>query len=553
LRLWCVFGTLVVLKLVLVSHEEVVTKWVDDSGFAQSAGRLYWLTPYGQYTHVRQPVYPLFLSATTALGIPTRLAAEGLWIAACAVLMRALHACGLRPIAAMAAAALCLLLPTTFMMFDRLFQDNLYATVLIAFLPSLGAAMTSPQASGRWRWGAVAAVTGAVAANTRPESVLIYVSLAGALGTIGCLWWMRRSDRALAWRRMLAAFLLPLAATLALTHAIKLTNYLTIGAYVTQDLTLPGMTRLYDALLAIPPKDPYVLVPIKRDVRELAYRASPTFATLEPFLDGAQRSIEFQQPVMGSMDVKDEYGAWTVWALRDAAWNSHPGGFASAGEIDRFYRQCASELRQAMKEGRLESRSVPISFVAPEWRQMLPCFPDAVRRMWMLVHDQRYSRPVSKVMAGWWRQNYDAVAGRRITMSQITRRQPVAGASWLESPMTDRFDRLKTKFGRGYCTIMSIALVLAIVGLPLGAFAAYRRWIGDGIVVLGVLFVTATIARMSLFALMDASGIPVETRYIFPLEPMLLVMGVIGAACISVVAMRARRPSPNPPQVAAQR
>src|SRR5205823_3068502 len=115
---WWLFGAAVLAKLILVSHEEISPHWVDDSGFAQSAARLYWLAPYSQYGYVRQPIYPLYLAATTLLGIPARLASELLWIGACAILVRASRACGMRPLPALVGGVLCLLLPATLTQFD---------------------------------------------------------------------------------------------------------------------------------------------------------------------------------------------------------------------------------------------------------------------------------------------------------------------------------------------------------------------------------------------------------------------------------------------------
>lgn len=545
------FVALALAKLVLVSHHEILVWGFDDAGFAHAGAAGYWGQPYGQYSHTRQPVYPLFLAWSRDLGVPARLAIELVWIGACWALVRAVRACGGNPLVALAAGALSLFHPWTIVWFDRLAQDNLYAPLVLVFLSSVAACISEADKKRAWRWGLLAAVSGALGANTRPEAMLLYGTLAvGAVLSLS-LWSLRLHDRRTARRNLLAAFLVPLLAMQGLTLYLTHENRRHIGVAVTTDFMLPGIKRLYSALLAIPPdpNGPGALpggghdprLPITRDVRDKAYAVSPTFATLRPWLDGDRRMKKFARGCFNQTGVQGEFGAWTVWALREAAWKSRRSqtrkGWNSARELSEFYGRAADEIRAAMADGRLESRAAPVPFMPPEWRAIAVRWPRSLRASWSLMADVPYQRMFSPDGAARLKPEFDALALRR-TMPATLADDPkaiVPRSAWFTPERVGRFDRFAESLARAYRPVFTVSLWAALAGVAVGwgGLLVRRGRLARGVLrarwyTLTAVFGTALVARLLFISLLDVTGLPVLERYLIGCGPMVFVLGLMG-------------------------
>ncbi len=545
------FVALALFKLALVSHHEILVWGFDDAGYARAGEVGYWGEPYGQYTHTRQPVYPLFLTYSRDLGVPARLAIELVWIGACWVLVRAVRVCGANPLVALGAGALALFHPWTIIWFDRLSQDNLYAPLVIAFLASIAACIVEPVKKRAWRWGALVAASGALAANTRPEAILLYGTLALSVVISLSLWACRLSDRRTVRRDLLAAFLVPLLAMQGLTLYLAHENKRHIGVAVTTDFMLPGIKRLYSALLAIPPEpdapgslpggghDPRL--PITRDVREKAYAVSPTLATLRPWLDGEKRMKEFARGCFKQTGVSDEFGAWTVWALRKAAWKSRRaqvrGGWHSARELSDFYGRAADEVRAAMADGRLRRRAVPVPFMPPEWGTILTRWPRSLRATWALMADLPYQRMYSQKGAVRMTRMFNAVALRRTVPATLAEGPDavVRGSAWFSPERVEASDRFGTELAGVYRPIVRTSLWTALAGVLVGWGGLFIRSgrLARGVLrarwyVLTAILGTALLARVLLISLLDVTGLPVLERYLIVCGPLLTALGLMG-------------------------
>jgi len=397
-----VFASALVVKLALVWGEGIRPVGFDATSFANSARHWYWGLGYGRYNYIRQPVYPLFVALTSAIGLPTRVAIELAWFAGAVVMYGALRACGLLRVLAGAAAIAMVFHPWTWAWFNHLLQDTLYAPLAVGFVCALAGAACAADGKTAWRWGGLAAGLGALASCTRPESVVLFGSVAVA-ATMVML--PRVRTRAL-WReglrRLLPVAAAPVVAIVVFSGAIRAANYATIGSAVTTDLLLPGQRDMYSALLAIEPDDGDPRLPIPRDVRERAYAASPTFARLRPFLDGEgrpERMDAFQKYARHLTRAEGEFSGWTIWALRDAAWSAAGGeaeSFRSAAELDAFFKAAAVELRAAAADGRLQTRRVLIPFVPPEWGRIAQLAPTTLERCWEMIARAKYRPYVRK-------------------------------------------------------------------------------------------------------------------------------------------------------------
>lgn len=555
-----------VFKLVLASHDEILSYNADDTGYAIFAGRWYWGHDFGLYSYTRQPTYPLFIAVTQALGVPTRLAIELCWFGACLLAARALALSGVRPLAALLGFVLCVLDPLSMFLFNRLLPDTLYATAFLAFIAGIIGVLSIGRGRGGAHmglrsWAALAAIAGAITANTRPEAVLVWGVLALAGLAILAQRWL--GDPAMcgvlprARTRFLAACVAPALCIVGLEQTIATITQRQTGVRMTYDLAMPGFKALYKALLEIPPEKPNLLLPIPRDVRDKAYAASPSFARFEPFLDGEQAVAEGKRDCEGQTGVKGEYGAWMIWALRAAAFEmkrSTQQRWTNASELDAFYRQCATELHAAMDAGTLPRRWVPISFVPPEWGLLVRALPESLWKCWYRLSNRDFVRPSPDAVDAYAERAFDASASRRGALVGLSRGEENRASLWLSKESIKRLDSIKSSIAKAHraifvpgITIVVIASAIVLVGI------VKRRSLGINPAHLAMLLLLAGILSRVLFvAIVDANGVqiaasdgsghPVQVRYLFACSP-LLALAFVAALSVLVDAIIGPRAS----------
>ena len=541
IAIWSVFVSMALLRLVLSSHHDVVAYLDDDHGYAMSSLEPFWDWTYSAYSHVRQPIYPLFVHVSTALGLPARLAIEGVWIGAAAVLLAGLRRCGLNGALALIVSGQMLLHPWSFWLLDRMLQDTLYTPAMVAMTIAIAAAAVSVHRRELLTWGAVSSVGAALAASTRPESAIVWgvLGLAAIIVILGKI--VRRVPTRLAMARLGAAALVPGLAAAALLGVVREVNHRVIGIRVTQDLSSPGMGELFDTLLAIPPERPRVRVPIMRDVREAAYGASPTFASLKPWIDGPHAAPGFLKASRELAGVDGEYSSWMLWAIRRAAWESRPG-WTSAKELDEFYRRAAREIRDARAAAGLPMRSVPLPFVAPEWRLYLEDLPGAMARSWNNVHRIGFLRPNPQNCPPAVHRLFDRAALRRTAIVQAIERGRPPEEGWLSASNVQRLDRVKFWLGDASQVLTLVWLAAGPLGAIAGAVVLWRGVIRFRWGVLFALALAAFLARTALVLLLDMNGVPTQARYLFPSVLLLSVVGAAGLqACVVLLMSFGRR------------
>lgn len=525
---WC----LLVGKLVLISHDEIVTQAADDYNFAVLGARWYFTGEYGKYTHTRQPGYPLFLALSAALGMPVRLAIEAVLAIAAAIVARAMGVLGVRAPLALLAFGLVLWCPWTLHMNSRLIVDTFYAPVFTAMILALAAAAA---ARGRqaWLWGALAGVLAAIAANTRPESILVLASI-GIVALCAAVLVRRTGFDPRSWRfaaacRIAAAAILPLAMVVASTQAIKSVHQRLIGAAVTYDLALPGYKSLYRALLEIRPATPQPIInPISSDVLAQAFTASPTFARLQGPLESDPGVLEYQRTCEKVNGLQGEYGVWIVWAIRHAAWVENQHRWTSAGQIDALYAEAAQELRAAMRDGRLPRRLAPFTFIPPQWRDLFAAAPAAAAKCWSVLTVSRFGRHHPSAFNDDVPAVFDASALRRAPLIRDpgTGQRPPPRSAWHADSVAKRLDAVQRRVVSFNAPLVYGSALLAMIGVIAGLV---RRRTVDARWWLAMLIIAAAVAaRFALVVALEVSGMPAQPRYLLPCVMLLSVAGVLG-------------------------
>lgn len=534
-RRWFAAACVVVLlKLLLCSHAETLYAAWDSAGYVESAGKWHWGAPYEVYSYIRVPTFNLYLACTNALGVPVRLANESVLALAAVVVAQAVWACGLTRLTAWLIFTLLTLHPWTYHIFSIVIPDGLYATLLVAFIAALvllvrdlrylHAADQLPRAIWQraWQLARVAAPSCGLAAlvgTWRQESALLLVPCIIAAFAI---WWHCGVTSPINKRSRLAAAavvaLAPYASVVALKHAYSAINARVIGLYAPADFLAPGYASLHQALLSIPPtasdESPKLQAPT--DVRMRAYEVSPTFALLKPWLEG--ESLQQYAPLVRDVSLDtDEYGAWLVWGIRDAAFRYR--AWPDAGELDRFFAQAAREIRLAQREGRLERRFAPLSFVAPAWHGFLRELPESASQSWIVSTDSGHLlKHATGEMSDYTRMVFDRLALRRTGLDEPDASKPAQDAKrdvfWHNDRVRDFIRSMWRAWAKLHGELLAWGWWLPLVVFVGWCWHGWRTRRVPLVAVLLACVVMTAIARFSLVCLLDASGVWTQPRYL---------------------------------------
>jgi hypothetical protein len=328
----------------------------DDKLFINQAAHLLngeWLGPYDQFTLAKGPLYSIFVAGMFWVGLPLLLAQQLFYIAASVVLVRSLtpwlRSAGLQ-------FSLYFVLLTNPMSYDasnltRLMRQSIYiplAMLVIAGLIRLFARRREP-----WLRQATVASGAGLALGlfwiTREESVWL-------LPAVGMLWGgvvlSLLRELHVRWRGLVAAGSCFLVAFLLPILGLSSKNYQHYGWFGTVEFRATEFKDAYGALsrISIDPVLPHVIV--SRQMREAAYQVSPTFAKLQPYLEGEIGGHWVERELFPAEEHQIR-GGWFMWALRDAM--TAAGLTPSADVAMANYRKIAEEVNAACDDGRLPS------------------------------------------------------------------------------------------------------------------------------------------------------------------------------------------------------
>ncbi|HEY7531126.1 MAG TPA: hypothetical protein VIC56_10660, partial [Gemmatimonadota bacterium] len=345
----CVAVTL--LKLWLVGTDEIVARDQphDDGWFLASASHWYWGAP-PESALLRPPAYPLWVAGVRLAGAPLRIAIELALVGSAALLGFALLRAG-------ALAPLCVLLvalvafdPVSLLVNDYALADTLYAPLLLLLV---GCTVLALLGAERGRGAGFGVLTGVVLTAlwyTRQETPLLILGLLVLAVLV-----VRRRDRARTRSRLDVAVLVPAAVLVAGLLTVRTVNAVRFGVFADSELSAPGLTGAYKALVGIVPAVPQRFIPVPREVQERAYEVSPAFRTLRPHLEGPL-GRGWQRHTARILGIRDETAAgWMIFALREAA---IVAGHREPRRREAFFRKIRSEIGQACEDGRLTCRRV---------------------------------------------------------------------------------------------------------------------------------------------------------------------------------------------------
>jgi hypothetical protein len=430
------FATLlcIALRLYLTSDRDIlaVNQGADDLWQIRTAAEGVWSSDYSHMKGVHLPVYASWLYLCSLLGMPARLAYDLLWCLAALVLGGALCRWTGSRLAGAIAALFLIFHPAGITLADRALAENILPP-LVALCMALGMEYWQARHAPRRRWilGVIFGLCCAAAYHTRREGIVL-----GAPLVLLAVVWLRPMWRPKDWRSLaLGLFLGPIAAIILMGTAISALNYHTWGFWARCQLLSPGYNAALKALYRIKPlQENPRYVTVTNETRRAAYAVSPTFAELEPVIEG-QLAPLVQQRDYGIGTPRGEFpDGWFYWDIREAA--ARTGWYLDTATAEKKYSAIAKEINAAVDDGRISSRAVFTNALSPEYDRWLPQLPNATwaaLKLFLNLESTRINltnRDVTEDVNPSELSYYYSMAGRRRELGKIS----VHMAGWIQAP-----------------------------------------------------------------------------------------------------------------------
>jgi hypothetical protein len=335
----------------------------DDQLFLQLADNIlhgHWLGSYSQFTLMKGCGYSLFIAGAFVLGVPLPLAEHGLYVIGCWLVVRALRPLLRHDLWALTIFSLLVWQPMSYYVDahgGNVLRQNLYTPLTLLIFAALIAFYTRRHAPTiiRIGWALLLGISLGWFWITREESVWIFPCVA-LMAAADLLPMIREKT---VWPRMNSPFIVATAGAFAPILTVCSLNAHYYGWFGTVEFRAREFIAAYGALGRVRADKPLDRVPLPRAARLPIYKVSPTFARLQPLLEGSLGAG------WGGPDRQFNGGMW-VWALRDAVMEAcHPH---NAREALAFYQQIANEVNAACDDGRLPAGPHHDSFLPP-WNE----------------------------------------------------------------------------------------------------------------------------------------------------------------------------------------
>jgi hypothetical protein len=378
---------LISIKLWLVSAHQLIA-WTaphDDLLFIRQAHSLLsgnWLGEYNQLTLIKGSFYPIFIAGCYYLNISLLTAQQLLYAFASLVAIRAFSPLVERKWLLLILFAFVLLNPFSYNYpaVGRAFRLGIYPSLgLLVLSCAAGLAIRSLRHQPIKKLLFWSAGTGCFLAafwNTREESVWLVPSLFLLLiPVVFSLRGLSRSKKII----LASLYILPVFMLLGANYTLKKINQQYYGVNATIELETPQFKSAYGGLLRIKSDQWRQFFPVVKDVREQAYKVSPTFREVEPYLEG-KLGENWQKLCGGCGDIP---AAFFIWAFRDAV--AAAGYYTDGQSTLQFYKKMGDEINQGCETGKLDCRS-RFSSLVPPWHKeynelLLPTWLSVLKRI----------------------------------------------------------------------------------------------------------------------------------------------------------------------------
>jgi len=483
------FVVLAILKLWLVADQEIVATLHghDDLWYIKQAAAWIWGRPYDSMAIAQLPGYSAFIALNRLTGLPLRLTTELLYIASAWSMASATQRIGVLTINRIFIFALIVFHPHSIGLFNYTRPDPFTACLYLLLVGQLIRVLDRP--TSKLDMFGLAAVAASLVLS-RKESVGLLIILAAAVVAFLVIWRKRIEVRQYA-RALIAV---PLMGAVAAWAFFAIGNGVVYGVWSPSDIDMGK--QAYAALQSVHVDNPQRYVPISRETRLKAYAVSPSFAELQPLLDGPTPSWgERAGKVIG---IQDDIGAgWLHWVLR---WGAEQAGhFRTAAAAQAYFDRITLDIRAAEADGRLSKRFTLGGFLDPAFMVWAPLLPQSLRVVsaaaWATAPGEAFKEAAQTA------DLYTRVTNRKVRAID---------------PARERLRHILTSwYVPAWLTLLLAALAASM--LRSDGWSDLHK-VTIAIVALLIL------SRIGLFAVIDASAWQGnQTRYLFPVGTLVMI------------------------------
>lgn len=329
----------------------------DDEWFIRMATSIrdgHWLGSYNHMTLIKLPLYPIFLSVFSALGVPVGFAQTLLYWFAASLFYFLVFIQLASPLSGVLFAFL-LYNPSRFSdaMLFRVLRSDINAILALFIFASFSILLLTPRirwCTKRWfAWFYASAFFLSLFYINREENIT-FLSL--EMSVLGYLAYKMRYEK----RFLRHIFMYVLVSGVAL-FLVSILNYSWYGIFAPTEFHTVWFRRAYSQISRVKPLTVNNKIPIPKEVRKELYHASPAFRQLEQFLEGdigygwAEVTFDFTHL---DPNLREIGGDYFRWALREAV--AAAGYYESPDSARLYYQRLAHEIDFACSEKLVDCR-----------------------------------------------------------------------------------------------------------------------------------------------------------------------------------------------------
>jgi hypothetical protein len=368
LKKLCYRGTIsaiVLLKFYLISEMEIIPLPYDPAVYTTSANHL------SNLFGIQLSGYPTWIWFCHQLGVPQRLAIEGLWTLTCYIIGSSIFP-SLRIITRLLCFTALVFLPQTYYLFNTTFTEGFYIcltgvviSLLIKILSDIKSKKILPKSLG-------CGLLIGLMQITRNESIVINTYLAVLF--ISTFIFIYRFKAA---KELAGTFALIYLISIIVPTAVKIYNYRINEVWMINVHQMPSHLKLLNNLASIDThSDNPRFVPITIKARELAYQVSPSLALLKPEVE-SKENIFYKASSRANLN--GEIGAGWIWLLFNSASPIHP---ITLKARDELYRSASREIHQAFKKHELDHKFSPHPLIGNCLKNVIKYYSLGLQNAW---------------------------------------------------------------------------------------------------------------------------------------------------------------------------
>jgi hypothetical protein len=260
-------------------------------------------------------------------------------------------------------------------------------------------------------------------------------------------------------------------------------------------------------------------VPITREQRLAVYAVSPAARELQVTLEGAH-SRWLVLSCRGVADPQcDINGAFTMWAIRDAA--AAAGHYGSERDAQTYFGQVADQIQSACSSGRLSCSSrLPVALQTLQQADFTQLRVSFAKSFHDIVWSSTFMAPPTTTGA----ETQELFDSARAVTSDVA---PSAFSATAQMKVFSSHAWRYKILADIYRVAFPLLAVAALAGMVLGFLPAHRT--RRALSILCLALAIGVLSRLFLLAVVSATSFNADgTRYLFAARSLLLAFGLLG-------------------------